>query len=186
MTEAPDPDLGDLSGLLWLVAAGDHHAFQTLYERESGRLFAVALRITGEDRLAGEALHDALIQVWRRTAQFTPGLVTAEGWLVALVRTRAVEIVRMIRRTGRPIDAAYPPDSIEAGLARLSGNPDADRLRRALRTLAPQRREMLVMAFLDGLSAVEMAQRLRLPIGTVKSATRDGLVALRKALEIAA
>jgi RNA polymerase sigma-70 factor (ECF subfamily) len=183
--DAANRDTGDLSGLLWLIAAGDHQAFQSLYEREAKRLFAVALRMTRDERLASEALHDALLQVWRRTAQFTPGIGTAEGWLVAQVRSRAAELVRKRRRSGAPVDVVPSDDSIAAGLARLVGDPQAECMRSALGMLSEQRREILAMAFLDGMSAVEMAQRLRLPIGTIKSATRQGLLALRKALEAA-
>lgn len=182
-----DPDdMIDLSALLWLVSTGDHLAFQRLYDREAPRLFAVALRVTADERLASEALHTALIQIWRRTAHFTPQLGTPEGWLIAQVRGRAIEIVRRRQRDGVPSDLFGRGPDIDTGLERLGGTPEADRMRAALSELDNHRRYILVLAFLDGLSAAELAQKLRLPIGTVKSWTRHGLSALRVALEAAA
>lgn len=182
----PDDD-ADLSSLLWLVAAGDHLAFQRLYAHAAPRLFAVALRVTGDEALAIEALHATLIQIWRRTLQFRPlPGATPQGWLIAQLRSRAIELVRRRQRDGMPSEVFSRNADIEAGLARLSATPDGLRLRTALAQLDGQRRDIIVMAFLDGMSFAEMGQKLRLPIGTIKSWTRRSLISLRTALERAA
>lgn len=173
----------DLASLLWLVSSGDHTAFRSLYAQSGKQLYALALRITGDERLATEALHTALAQIWRRTVQHTPGPLSAEAWLIAHIRGRATELLRRRRREGAPPEDTRPADDLAAGLARLHGTPAADRMRHALETLPPQPREVLVLAFLEGHTSVELAQRLRLPIGTIKSLARDGLAALRAALE---
>lgn len=179
-------EIGDLSGLLWLIAAGDHVAFRKLYEREAGRLYAVALRVTGDAVLASEALHQALLQIWRRGVRFRPEIGTPEGWLIAHVRGRAIELIRRRHRDGLPPDVLQRDLAMDAGLARLSTTPERTRMAQALVGLDPPSRDILVLAFLDGLSPSEIAQRLRLPIGTIKSRTRQTLGHLRTALELAA
>jgi len=176
-------DSGDLSALLWLIAAGDHVAFHRLYEREQARLYAVALRVTADAPLAGEALHGALLQIWRRTVQFSPQVGTPEGWLVAHVRARAIDLMRRRHRDGLPPEIFARETDLDAGLARMQAAPESARLAAALETLDTPSREILVLAFLDGLSAGEIAQRLRLPIGTVKSRSHESLAQLRAALE---
>ena len=176
-------EAGDLSGLLWLIAAGDHVAFQRLYECHAARLYAVALRVTADPTLATDALHTALLQIWRRTVQFRPQIGTPEGWLVAHVRGRAIDLMRRRHRDGLPLEIFSREIDLDAGLARMSTTADSARLAAALETLDTSSREILVLAFLDGLSAGEIAQRLRLPIGTVKSRSHDTLAHLRAVLE---
>jgi RNA polymerase sigma factor (sigma-70 family) len=179
-------EAGDLSALLWLIAAGDHVAFHRLYECQAPRLYAVALRVTADAALATEALHTALLQIWRRNVQFRPQVGTPEGWLVAHVRGRAIDLMRRRHRDGLPPEIFARETDLDAGLARMSASPDSARLAAALETLDTPSREILVLAFLDGMSAGEIAQRLRLPIGTVKSRSHDSLTQLRTALEPAA
>jgi RNA polymerase sigma-70 factor (ECF subfamily) len=176
-------ETGDLAGLLWLIAAGDHVAFRRLYEREGGRLYAVALRVTADAAMASEALHQALLQIWRRGVRFRPDIGTPEGWLIAHVRGRAIELIRRRHRDGLPADVATRELGVDAGLARLSDTPERARMAQALAGLDAPSRDMLILSFLDGLSAAEVAQRLRLPIGTVKNRTRQSLGYLRAALE---
>lgn len=171
-----------LAGLLVRIAAGDQAAFRKLYEHVSPLLYAIALRIAGERTLAADALQEAFVQVLTRSSRFDPARGSAEAWLVSLVRYRALDIVRGRRREVlgfEPEDAALEePDA----LARLGADEDGAALRACLETLEADRRRLIELAFLDGFSQAELAQRLGMPLGTVKSSIRRGLLKLRECL----
>ncbi len=174
---------GDPGALLWLVAAGDRGAFRRLYDQQSPRLYAVALRITRQSALASDAVHDAFLQVWRNAARFDSARGNAEAWLLSLVRYRALDIAR--RRTREVSDDSVPEfeDPDPDPLSRLQSASEAQALHRCLELLDPERRKLVVMAFVDGLSHGELAARIAAPLGTVKSWIRRSLLSLRSCLE---
>lgn len=176
-------DPGDAAALLWLVAAGDRSAFRRLYDQHSPRLYAVALRITRQSPLAADAVHDAFLQVWRNAARFDPARGNAEAWMLSLVRYRALDITR--RRTREVSDDDMPEleDPDPDPLARLQSTRDAQALHRCLETLEPDRRKLIIMAFVEGLSHAELAARISAPLGSVKSWIRRSLLSLRSCLE---
>ncbi len=169
--------------LLWLVAAGDRAAFRRLYDQQAPHLYAVAMRITRQSALASDAVHDAFLQVWRNAARFDAARGHAEAWLLSLVRYRALDIVR--RRVREVSDEGLPEleDSDPDPLALLQTARDAADLNRCLETLEADRRSLVVLAFVDGLSHSELAERLDTPLGTVKSWIRRSLMSLRACLE---
>ena len=175
--------LDEVGQLLLRCSAADAGAFRRLYELRSARLYGLALRITGEPALAADAVHDAMLQVWRNAGRFDPGRGSAEGWLLALVRYRALDLAR---RGGRERPGAEPPDEPDPGpdsLARLSAARDGQALRRCLADVAPERRRLVLMAFVQGLTHPELAARTGQPLGTVKSSIRRALASLRACLE---
>jgi RNA polymerase sigma-70 factor (ECF subfamily) len=172
-----------LDALLGRCADGDKAAFRRLYDLVAPQLHAVALRLTRERSLAADAVHDAFLQVWQRAGRFDPARGTAETWLVSLVRYRALDL---IRRRGREITGTELPDRPDEGpdqLARLSGAREGAALRRCLDELELDKRQLVMMAFLDGLTHAQLAERLKTPLGTVKSWIRRGLQDLRRCLE---
>lgn len=174
--------------LLRLVAAGDRAAFRRLYDLQAPRLYAVALRITRQPPLAADAVHDAFLQVWRHAARFEAGRGAAEAWLLSLVRYRALDIAR---RRGREVpqddlDLPEPADEGPDPLEQLAGSRDAAALHACLRQLEAERRRLVLLAFVDGLSHSEVAERVGMPLGTVKSWIRRSLQSLRLCLEGAA
>ncbi len=176
-------DATDPAELLTQVGHGNRAAFQQLYDLQSSRLYAVALRITRQAPLASDAMHDAFLQVWRNAASFDPARGNAEAWLVTLVRYRALDIVR---RRGREVSNEGMPEQVDPEpdpLSQLSQGREARALHACLAELAEERRRLIVMAFVDGLSHSEVAERARMPLGTVKSWIRRGLQALRACLE---
>ena len=173
----------DLSSLLWLVGAGDQLAFQRLFDREGPRLYAVALRITEDEALAEDALHAMLMQIWRRSISYQPPAGDPQAWLVAHMRARAVELVRRRQRAGAAVELFGRNADMPDGLARLSATLHGAHMRTALAMLDDHGADIIVLAFLDGLSLGEIAQKLRLPIGTIKAWTRRSLGTLRLALE---
>jgi RNA polymerase sigma-70 factor (ECF subfamily) len=173
---------GDTTELLLGCAGGDRAAFRALYDRWGARLHGIALRITRQTALAADATHDAFVQVWQQAHRFDPTRGSAEAFLVSLVRYRALDIVR---RRAREIPGYEPddqPDEAPDPLAQLVGNAEGSALHRCLDLLGAERRRLVVMAFVDGLSHSELAEKLCVPLGTVKSWIRRSLLALRECL----
>lgn len=173
----------ELTELLRRCASADRAAFRRLYELQSPRLYAVALRITRQPALAADAVHDALLQVWQNARRYDPGRGNPEGWLLSLVRYRALDITRRHTREMPGLELPDAADEDPDPLSRLIGSTEGEALHRCLQTLAPERRQLVVMAFLEGLTHNELARRLGQPLGTVKSWIRRALASLKRCLE---
>lgn len=173
----------DLETLLGRCAEGDKLAFRKLYDLASPRLYAVALRITRQPSLAADAVHDAFLQVWQRAGRFDISRGNAKSWLISLARYRALDL---IRRTGREVLGGEQPERIDEEpdqLERLTARREGAALHRCLETLELDKRQLVMLAFLDGLTHAELAARIHAPLGTVKSWIRRGLQDLRRCLE---
>jgi RNA polymerase sigma-70 factor (ECF subfamily) len=179
---APATEADDAAALLHRCAAGDRVAFRRLYDRWGGRLYGIALRITRQPALAADATQDAFVQIWQQAHRFDPDRGGPEAWLISIVRYRALD---MIRRQTREVPGYEPEEQEDAApdaLARLVSTAEGAALHRCLAELEPDRQRLVVMAFVDGLSHSELAQRMRLPLGTIKSWIRRSLIALRGCL----
>lgn len=173
----------DLPRLLAAVADGDRTALRSVYERHSVRLFGVANAILRDRDVAADAVQDAFLKISRRASQFDPVRGSAEAWLAGIVRHAALDIIRARGRetpTDDPSlgDTAVAPEAEE----RLAASAQGQRLRDCLAGLEPKNREGIILAFVHGLSHPQVAARLGLPLGTVKSWIRRGLLALRECL----
>jgi len=169
--------------LLQRTAAGDRGAFRALYEGQSPRLYAVALRITRQSALASDAVHDAFLQVWRNAGRFDPTRGNPETWMTSLVRYRALDIARRRTREVPGDDLPEPEDDAPDPLATLASAREAADLHRCLQGLEPDRRRLVALAFVEGLSHSDLAERLAIPLGTIKSWIRRSLLSLRACLE---
>lgn len=181
MSDATHPT-DDTALLLHRCAHGDKAAFHALYDRWGSRLHGIALRITRQPSLAADATHDAFVQVWQQAHRFDAERGTPEAFLISLVRYRALDIVR---RTAREVPGYEPEeqeDESPDALSRLVSSSEGAALQRCLERLEAARRRMVVMAFVDGLSHAELSNKLRMPLGTVKSAIRRSLLSLRECL----
>ena len=168
--------------LLAQCAQNDQVAFRRLYDQQSSLLYGVALRITRDAALASDAVHDAMLQVWRNAARFDPARGNGRAWLVSLVRYRALD---SIGRTKRELVGADIPDQVDPDplpLERLQASRDGAALHRCLEQVEPARRTLVVLAFVEGLTHSEVAERVSQPLGTVKSSIRRALLALRSCL----
>ena len=168
--------------LLVRCAQADGAAFRQLYEMESPRLYGVALRITRQPALAADAVHDAMLQVWRNAARFDPARGNARTWLLSLVRYRALDAVA---RVGREVLGAEPPEVADTDpdpLDRLLATHEGAALHRCLQQVEADRRELVRLAFIEGLTHTEVAARVGQPLGTVKSTIRRVLATLRACL----
>jgi RNA polymerase sigma factor (sigma-70 family) len=175
----------DAEEALRRCAAGDRTALRALYEREAPQMLGVAIRILRRRALAEEAVQDAFVQIWRKASTFDSNLGSGRTWVYSILRNRALNILRDEGRTDPTDD--FEPFALEseevdpeAAVARLS---DAGALKRCLERLDPRRRASIVLAYMHGLTHAELAGRLGVPLGTVKSWIRRSLVALKECLE---
>lgn len=168
--------------LLAQCAQSDAAAFRKLYDQQSSLLYGVAIRITRDAALASDAVHDAMLQVWRNAARFDPARGNARAWLVSLVRYRALDAIGRTRREVLGADVPEPVDPEPLALDRLQSTRDGEALHRCLQDVEPSRRMLVVLAFVEGLTHAEVAARVRAPLGTVKSGIRRALLALRVCL----
>jgi RNA polymerase sigma-70 factor (ECF subfamily) len=174
----------ELSAWVFQAGAGDQTALKRLYEAESARLFGIALKILRDRVAAQDALQDAFVSVWQRARQFDPERGAARVWLAAIVRHRALDIARARGRETLSDDPSLGDEAVaDDPVERLAGAADAARLRDCLSGLEEKNRRSIVLAFVDGLSHAQVAEKLDLPLGTVKAWIRRGLMSLRACME---
>lgn len=165
------------------VAAGNEAAFRQIYDRRASRLFGIAYRITRQVPMASDAVQDAFLELWRNANRFDQQRGDPDVWLSSLVRYRALD---MTRRVGREVSDEDLPEEMDTDpdpLERLVAADEASALGRCLGALPPERRKLLSLAYLDGLSHTQLAARLQMPVGSVKSVLRRGLLSLRVCME---
>ena len=177
-------DLAHLSdeALVLLAARSQQTALAELYDRYGRPAYGLALRVLRDEALAEDAVQEAFLGVWRNASRFVPERGTASTWILTLVHRRAVDLVRREeRRRADPLEPAAEPSSgsvdDEAWL-RLQ----RERVQAALRQLPDQQREALELAYYGGFTQSELAERLGLPLGTIKSRVFAGLARLRELL----
>jgi RNA polymerase sigma-70 factor, ECF subfamily len=177
-TQADD----DAATLLTRCSVGDRIAFRLLYNRWGSRLYGIALRITRQDAMAADATQDAFVQIWQQAHRFDPIRGSAEAWLIGILRYRALDVVRRRSREETGYEPEEREDEAPDALARLVNSAEGAALHRCLKELAEDRRRLVVLAFVDGLSHSELAARMNAPLGTVKSWIRRSLMSLRECL----
>lgn len=173
-----------LAEALERCARGDREALRAIYDSEAPAMIGVAMRILRRREMAEEAVHDAFLRIFEHASSFDPARGAARGWLFTIVRNRAINIVRGEARTDlvedfEPMGIEDETESPEAVVSRMS---DARSLKRCLELLAPERRKLIILAYTHGLTHGEIAGKLGLPLGTVKSWIRRSLLALRECL----
>ncbi|MGM4890857.1 sigma-70 family RNA polymerase sigma factor [Tardiphaga sp. 862_B3_N4_1] len=167
-----------LSAALARCAAGDRAALQMIYNSEAPKMIGVARRILFRQDLAEEAVHDAFVRIWGAAASFDPHRGSARGWLYAVVRNRALSIHRNEHRYDVSDDSAL---DIDCG-ATVTRMPETSALRKCLERIDRPRRDVVVLAYVHGMSHGELAGRLKVPLGTVKSWVRRSLFALQECM----
>jgi RNA polymerase sigma factor (sigma-70 family) len=178
------PPLAQLTDeeVLARVARADEDALSELYDRFGRVAYGLALRILREPALAQDAVQDAMLSAWRTAASFDPLRGKASTWLLTLVHRRAVDLVRREdRRRAQPLDDV-PIASGEATDATAAVREKRRAVQAALAQLPSEQREALELAYYGGLSQSKLAERLGVPLGTVKSRTFAALANLRDLL----
>jgi len=177
--------------LVELAAQGQERALGILYDRYSSPLYAVAYRITGERADAEEVVLEAFAQAWREAVRFRSEKGSVIAWLTMICRSRALDLVRARGRRARLVQSAAtgePEGAVAMGGAgpnpadRVACQERARRVAEALATLSPPQREAIELAYYEGLSQSEIADRLAQPLGTIKTRVRLAMEKLRDAL----
>lgn len=170
--------------LVAAVAGGDEAALAGLYDRYARTAYRLALRILRDPTLAQDAVQDAFLAVWRTAAAFDPERGRAQTWLLTLVHRRAVDVVRREqRRRAEPLPAQLMEPSEGGADEAADLRERRRRVQAALARLAPDQRQALELAYYGGLSQSELAERLGVPLGTIKSRMHVALGKLRELLD---
>jgi RNA polymerase sigma-70 factor (ECF subfamily) len=173
------------------AVGGDERAIATLYDRYGGVLYAVAYRIVGQRADAEEVVIESFAQAWRDAPRFEGSRGSVAGWLTMIARSRALDLVRArVRRERITASAAAARADTPLAMGRSGGDPSssydlAERRRQvqlALDTLSPPQRQAIELAYFEGLSQSEIAERLQEPLGTIKTRVRLGMQKLRDSL----
>ena len=168
------------------VAGGDRAALQIVYQDTAGKLFGVCLRILNDRSEAEDVLQEVYLTVWRKAATFDPARASPITWLVAIARNRSIDRLRAAAGGRRmdPIDAAEEvQDPAPAAVELVEAAQQSSRLTLCLEQLESRQSTAIRSAFLEGNTYEELAERMKVPLGTMKSWIRRGLLKLRDCLE---
>jgi RNA polymerase sigma factor (sigma-70 family) len=181
-----DATRSQLAAALVRVASGDRAALRIVYDDTSAKLFGVCLRILNDRSEAEDVLQDVYVTVWRKAGTFDPGRASPITWLVAIARNRSIDRLRAgaaSRRTDPIETAAEMPDAAPVAVELLQQAQEHARLATCLGELEERHAAAIREAFMNGLTYEELAGRMNVPLGTMKSWVRRGLLKLRACLE---
>jgi RNA polymerase sigma-70 factor (ECF subfamily) len=175
----------DLGALLGRVARGDQGAFEHVYEQVAGPVYGLVLRVVRDPAQSEEVAQEVLVDVWRTASRYDPNRGSALAWVMTLAHRRAVDRVRSAQaaanREERVARAEREHDEVaEYVEARL----EREQVRRCLGTLTDLQRESVTLAYYNGYTYREVAELLNVPLGTVKTRMRDGLIRMRDCLGV--
>jgi RNA polymerase sigma-70 factor (ECF subfamily) len=180
-----DERLADQAALARL-ARGDQHALAELYDRHARPIYSLALRILRERADAEDIVQEVFAQAWNQAARFDTSRGAVAAWLLMMARSRAID--RLRSRRSRPetaSDAAVVermPDAAVRQDLQLLSSEQVELVKSALNGLPPPQREALELAYYEGLTHTEIADRLAEPLGTVKTRIRQAVIKLRESL----
>jgi RNA polymerase sigma factor (sigma-70 family) len=175
-----------LAAALARVAAGDRAALRLVYQDTSAKLFGVCLRILNDRSEAEDVLQDVYVTVWRKAGSFDPGRASPITWLVAIARNRSIDRLRAsaASRRSEPIESAEDiRDDTPAALDLVVAAEQQARLNTCIGELEERQSRAIRSAFLEGVTYEQLAERMSVPLGTMKSWIRRGLMKLRACLE---
>lgn len=179
--------------MLAAAARGDQKAFSQLYDRLSGPLYSLALRMLGDAADAQDALQDVFLQIWRRAGAYDPAQSSVFSWAVLMTRSRVIDRLRARGRRLRvlvdPRDegnetVASDASAGESAADNVNRNDETARVRSVLNQLPSDQREAIELAFFSDLTHHEIAQRLNQPLGTIKARIRRGLLRLKERIAV--
>lgn len=174
----------EITQLLSRVALRDRAAFKALYDRTSAKLFGVTLRILSNRSEAEDALQEVFIKVWQRAEGYRPDAASPMTWLITIARNHAIDKVRARRSGHTDIEEAF--DLADSGMSpeqSAINTDDGNRIDDCMKSLKPDRAEAVRRVYVEGESYNELADRLAVPLNTVRTWLRRSLLALRECLE---
>ena len=180
--------------MLARAASGDQAAFAQLYDRLSGPLYSLALRMLGDPAEAQDALQDAFLQIWRRAAKYDSEQSSVFSWAMLMTRSRVIDRLRARGRRSRVVvsstddvndtHAAADASVAESVTDTVDRNDEAARVRSIVNKLPPEQRQAIELAFFSDLTHHEIAEQLNQPLGTIKARIRRGLLKLRERIAV--
>jgi RNA polymerase sigma-70 factor (ECF subfamily) len=173
--------------LITRVVRGDREAFTELFDRLSPSILGVLVRLLRQRGLAEEVLQETFLQAWLQAGNYRPEVGSPRAWLLNIARSRGLDALRRESSRRRREEAAFvqEPKTEAVGVSRLEGLENQARVRAGLEQLAPAQQECLILAFVEELPHTAIAQRLSMPLGSVKSRVRLGMRKLGRMLEAA-
>ena len=178
-------DDAEIADLLTAVAGGSREAFKQLYDRTAPKLLGVILRMRHDRALAEDILQDVFLRVWQNAGNYSRETAPAMAWLVSIARHRTIDLLR--RKTpelvGPDRDGADPMDRVPEPGDAAGRWMEAEGLRHCLERVDPDPRECIVLAYCEGWSREELAQRYGRPVNTIKTWLHRGLAVLRTCLD---
>jgi RNA polymerase sigma-70 factor (ECF subfamily) len=184
-----EADAAHLADLMARSARGQEDAFGELYDLTSSRIYGTVLRVLRSPDHAAEVTQEVFVEVWRQSARYAPARGSVLGWMTTMAHRRAVDRVRSVTsevaRDERyaVIGADREVDHVWEGVEQKL---DVERVRKGMASLTAIQREALTLAYFGGYTQTQVATLLKLPLGTVKTRVRDGLIGLRDALGVEA
>ena len=178
---------GSADDLLRKVARGDEKAFTALYEILAPRVFGLARRVLRDPAQAEEVAQEALVEVWRTAARFDPAKGSATSWVLTITHRRAVDRVRSAQAGAdreRRVVAASGETPYDDVVEEVTANLEQQQVRRCLKGLTELQREAITLAYYDGFTYREVAEKLDTALPTIKTRMRDGLIRLRDCLGV--
>ncbi|MFD5013569.1 sigma-70 family RNA polymerase sigma factor [Streptomyces chartreusis] len=180
-----DPDLQELVGR---VALGDEEAFASVYDLVVSPVLGVVRAVLRDQAQSEEVAQEVLVEVWRTAPRYRPDRGTAINWILTLAHRRAIDRVRSVEATAardhRAAVMNHMPEYDEVS-EQVEARIEREQVRRCLRTLTELQRQAVTLAYYRGLTYRQVAEALTLPLGTVKTRLRDGLIRLRDCLGVA-
>ncbi|MGI8458515.1 MAG: ECF RNA polymerase sigma factor SigK [Propionibacteriaceae bacterium] len=185
--EARQRDAAELADLIEASARGHEDAFATLYDKTKARVYGLVVRVLRSPDHAAEVTQEVYVEIWRQSTRYDRSKGSALAWMTTMAHRRAIDRVRSvssetarderyaIKEGGREVDEVW--EKVEQGL-------ENERVHEGLAGLTTIQREALTLAYFGGLTQTQVASKLQVPLGTVKTRMRDGLIALRGALGV--
>jgi RNA polymerase sigma-70 factor (ECF subfamily) len=174
----------ELVPVLQSIARGDRAALALLYRRTSAKLHGICMRLLGSEAEAEDVLQDVYVTVWQKAGRFDAAKASPITWLAVLARNKSIDRLRVRRvATGDLGEAGEIADDAPSALDLVERDQESQRLSHCLDELDEKQRAMIRAAFLDGATYPELAEREAVPLGTMKSWIRRGLLRLRGCLE---
>lgn len=167
--------------LLDRVRGKDPDALATLYDRYARQVYSLAVGMLRDPGAAEDIAQEVFLSVWQNAQAFDASRGSVGGWLMSLAHHKAVDRLRRMRVRRSDVANEAMPDAVDV-VEEVLRALESERVVRALQMLPPGSREVIVLAYYRGLTQREIAERLGIPLGTVKTRTRDGLLRLREAL----
>lgn len=166
------------------IARGDEQSLASLYDRYRLILFGLILRILHSRAEAEDVLQDVFIQVWKRAGDYDESRGRTFTWLVTLARSRAIDRLRALDSRQRTANESLEgvTDSVSDAAEDAFKSEQREVVRAALAALPSEQRQTLLLAYFEGLTQTEIAERLNAPLGTVKTRMRSGMIKLRELL----